>query len=412
MTLGLITAARFGCSPNVAGAGSEAEGKVVAGTALFEDGMPAGNGTVRIRPADFVGQGSGSGAAGESYNTLTASDGAFSFDSLAADTYMVEIIAGDSLAAVVRCTVGVSEDTLLLGAVSLDTMASLYPLAFTGDRPGANITFAIRGVERPVIEGAMPGIPFRLARGTFEVEVGGYFGISDSLRIVVTSVSGVVDTLKTAPYIEPCTTGDCDSAVVAGIMEVNNIRNVSVGTAAAFRSGRVVGLNLSKTGMTVLPDAVGSLTELSDLRVERNTLRELPSFIGRCTKLDTFYVGDNALTTLPAEIGDCSSLTFLSTGGNSLRELPDEIGKLRKLYHFSMQRNRLTTLPSSIGDLAALRDLYLANNLISSLPSSITRLDKIRTLTIRNNRLCDVSDSVAAWIEVHDAQWEEFQQCQ
>lgn len=409
VAVGLVVAGRFGCSPNVAGAGSEAEGKVVAGTALYENGTPAVNGTVRLRPADFVGEGSGSGAARESFNTLTTSDGAFSFDSLAADTYMVEIIAGDSLAAAVRCTMDVDRDTLLLGAVSLDTMVSLHALALTTSGEPDKVTFAVRGLERPVLEGEAS---FRLARGTFEVEVGGYFGVPDSLRVVTASVFEAVDTLKAAPYIEPCTDGSCDSAVVAGIMEVNDIRNVSIGTAATYEDGRVVAVNLNKRGMTVLPDAVGSLTELRDLRIENNAIQELPSFIGKCAKLDTLYVGGNDLTTLPAEIGDCSSLTFLTTGDNRITELPGEIGKLRKLYHFSMQRNQLTTLPSSMADLAALRDLYLANNRISSLPPSIVRLSEIKTLTIRNNRLCDVPDSVAAWIEARDPQWEEFQQCQ
>jgi Leucine-rich repeat (LRR) protein len=73
------------------------------------------------------------------------------------------------------------------------------------------------------------------------------------------------------------------------------------------------------------------------------------------------YLGidGNALTGVPDWIGEVASLVELRVQGNAITELPEAIGGLGALRELHTRGNRLTALPASIGTLSELRVLDL-----------------------------------------------------
>jgi hypothetical protein len=116
--------------------------------------------------------------------------------------------------------------------------------------------------------------------------------------------------------------------------------------------------------LTTLPDPIGRLTELRDLRINDNQLTTLPEAIGQLTSLQSLYLESNQLTTLPAAIA-----------------------QLRNLKSLNLRRNQLTMLPEAIGKLGALESLYLAFNQLMALPQEIAQLTSLQSLDLGGNPL-------------------------
>lgn len=68
-------------------------------------------------------------------------------------------------------------------------------------------------------------------------------------------------------------------------------------------------LNLSSSGLTSLPSAIGQLASLHVLRLNNNKLTSLPQELGHLSELEVLSVNHNQLTTLPGgwRLSSCSS---------------------------------------------------------------------------------------------------------
>ncbi len=112
-------------------------------------------------------------------------------------------------------------------------------------------------------------------------------------------------------------------------------------------------LDLFRRGITKLDSAIGRLTCLEVLRLNRNQLRTLPPEIGALTRLKVLHLDDNQLQTLPGEIGALTALEVVYLMDNQLDTLPSEIGALTRLKALYLDTNQLQTLPVEIGALTA-----------------------------------------------------------
>ncbi len=146
-------------------------------------------------------------------------------------------------------------------------------------------------------------------------------------------------------------------------------------------------LNLSKSGITILPEEIGELLDLTILDLRENQLEELPESLANLTKLKRLHLRKNAFSEFPMVVLNLSLLEHLCLSENQLSKIPDEINYLKKLVDFHLADNSLNALPESILELTELDHLCLNDNKIEYLPQEIDRLKKITQLHLNNNKL-------------------------
>jgi Leucine-rich repeat (LRR) protein len=89
---------------------------------------------------------------------------------------------------------------------------------------------------------------------------------------------------------------------------VSNDRPLPADLAVLLGQPGLCKLNLWKSRLGVVPEAVWACTALTCLILADNDLRELPAGISRLTRLITLDLGHNQLTVLPPELGQLSEL--------------------------------------------------------------------------------------------------------
>ncbi|MFM6670127.1 MAG: leucine-rich repeat domain-containing protein [Dolichospermum sp.] len=99
------------------------------------------------------------------------------------------------------------------------------------------------------------------------------------------------------------------------------------------------------------------------------------------------YFDFRQLTILPEAITQLSNLTVLCLRNNQLKTLPESIAQLSNLTALDLSNNQLTTLPESIAQLSNLTVLDLSDNKLTTLPEAIKQLSQLEKLDLRENRL-------------------------
>ena len=95
--------------------------------------------------------------------------------------------------------------------------------------------------------------------------------------------------------------------------------------------------------ISMLPDAIGKLVNLTLLDLEKCRLRELPSkAIPALRKLEILNVSHNELVTLPESVGELENLRVLDVSHNHLQEIPYSVSQLGVLQRFACHSNPLT----------------------------------------------------------------------
>ncbi|HIB29789.1 MAG TPA: hypothetical protein EYO24_04670, partial [Candidatus Marinimicrobia bacterium] len=148
---------------------------------------------------------------------------------------------------------------------------------------------------------------------------------------------------------------------------------------------------LGRNPLEVIPESIFNLISLNHLAVYETNISETPSEIGNLTNLQKLYLFGNQLTgEIPPEIWNLTNLTYLTLSGNQLTgSIPPEIGNLINLERLYLQYNQLSgEIPPEIGDLTNLERLYLNyNQLIGSIPPEIGNLTNLTSLGLDDNQL-------------------------
>ncbi len=153
-------------------------------------------------------------------------------------------------------------------------------------------------------------------------------------------------------------------------------------------------INLSRKGLTQIPEEVFEHPDLRVLRLYGNALDSLPERIGNLDSLEKLFVGRNKLTELPKSLSKLTNLKVLSIQYNDLEELPSNIGDLENLQQLILNQNYLKTLPASIGDLNNLERLELDFNSLTSIPDEIGNCENLRFLHLNRNNLQKLPASI------------------
>lgn len=150
----------------------------------------------------------------------------------------------------------------------------------------------------------------------------------------------------------------------------------------------ILGNNLNGS----LPESIGNLTNLTDLRIFRcgdQLTGPIPDSIGNLINLTYLALSSNGLDgIIPGSIGNLTNLTHLTLYRNKLEgKIPDLIGSLVNLTNLSLGENRLTgSIPPTLGQLTYLTNLNLfLNRLSGSIPEEIGDLTNLATLDLGRN---------------------------
>jgi len=146
-------------------------------------------------------------------------------------------------------------------------------------------------------------------------------------------------------------------------------------------------LNLSKNQLTALPEAIASLTQLQELHLYGNQLTALPEAIASLTQLRSLHLSYNKWTAVPEAIASLTQLESIDLSGNKLTAVPEAIAALTQLESIDLSYNKLTAVPEAIAALTQLESLNLSGNKLTAVPEAIAALTQLQTLDLDNNPL-------------------------
>merc|ERR1711988_955378 len=121
-------------------------------------------------------------------------------------------------------------------------------------------------------------------------------------------------------------------------------------------------LNLSKNKLTEFPGEVAQgLGKLQELFLADNKIAGvLPAEMGQLAQLKILSLSNNKISGLPPEIGNCTELEELWMVKNSLKEVPESIKSWGKCREIILRDNKaLKKLPEGISFLPKLSELDL-----------------------------------------------------
>lgn len=105
-------------------------------------------------------------------------------------------------------------------------------------------------------------------------------------------------------------------------------------------------LNLSYGKLSTLSaDLFANLGSLETLILDSNTLRVLPETLGSLTNLVNFSIKNNLLTHLPESVGQLQRLATLQVSGNNLHDLPPQIWLCAQLVSLNASSNLVKDFP-------------------------------------------------------------------
>lgn len=233
----------------------------------------------------------------------------------------------------------------------------------------------------------LPGLERLVVQSVHPIELAGLCPLTN-LRTLILTGNGATNELHRLP--------DC----IGQLAQLTELRLFSMALdqlpARIGSLTRLKHLALLACGLDSLPASFGQLTALEDLYLSNNKLKQLPA-LGQLRALQRLNVSGNQLTALPDDIVQLTQLTLLAVDQNKLTQLPASVTRLVNLRSLSVSNNQLERLPEELGNLRKLNSLTLEDNGLTALPTSLGGLDSLRNLIIGKNRLRTIPANVMRW---------------
>ncbi|MBO1352345.1 MAG: leucine-rich repeat domain-containing protein [Hormoscilla sp. GUM202] len=153
-------------------------------------------------------------------------------------------------------------------------------------------------------------------------------------------------------------------------------------------------LDLSRMGLTKVPEAIGKLTNLQELNLSYNQISSLPEVLVKLTSLQRLYLMENQISSLPEGLEKLTSLQELILCFNQISSLPEGLGKLTSLQKLNLSGNEISSLPEGLGKLTSLQELILYTNKISSLPEGLGKLTSLQKLNLSGNEISSLPEGL------------------
>ncbi len=157
-----------------------------------------------------------------------------------------------------------------------------------------------------------------------------------------------------------------------------------------IEDNKVVGLNIQRNALSIIPVSFGDLVNLRELALWENNIKSLPAEMGNLKNLNSISLSSNSLESIPKEMGTLTNLKNFFINNNSLESIPSELGALSNLERLELRNNPLKEIPEGIGGLQNLRELVLTNCSLENLPIELGNLSSLEKLDLSNNDLTSV----------------------
>lgn len=157
-------------------------------------------------------------------------------------------------------------------------------------------------------------------------------------------------------------------------------------------------LNLSNNNLNFLPDGIGKLKSLRDLKLSNNQMQlsELFINISNLPRLRSLWLDSNQIQSIPFEINLLDKLVFLYIDDNLLSEFPKEINRLEKLVVLHASGNNFKKLPVELTEMPRIKFAIMANNPIESIPKEFDKRNySLLALVMDGNKLDEVEKQEA-----------------
>ncbi|MFH0919440.1 MAG: leucine-rich repeat domain-containing protein [Fibrobacterota bacterium] len=441
---------------DVAGSGSEAGNTSgLTGKACYPGGAAAVGAKVILHvkqtPAGLAKRAATSSA-------TTDSLGMFFIKNVPAGEYYIEISDTLRNGVLIRCVMPQNDTLIKLPADTLKPIGAIRGKLMLADSASLSFAwfYAVTWETGTLAYADTSGhfILNNIPQGSYTLRINSYshdYAVIDFLNVVVTP-DDTTD-LGSIPLrkIDSTTSGSGyvqDTLAVRAILDSNGIA-LPVKDVTWVLNGRVVYLQINGN-LTVLPDAIGDLTQLQYLglfgtslynqaplqissgirnlkalsvliingeklesfpqemaglqsletvNLYNNALNAIPSWIFGLKNLKVLNLSSNKISSLANEISNLKSLTTLDLSDNTLPSLPAGIDSLTLLESFLISSNQLTGLPQGMENLSSLTEFSISHNQISTLPEDIISLSC--AIDVAYNGLCNISLSLENWLDNH-----------
>ncbi|KAJ3098295.1 hypothetical protein HDU97_004146 [Phlyctochytrium planicorne] len=146
--------------------------------------------------------------------------------------------------------------------------------------------------------------------------------------------------------------------------------------------------NMSITGP--IPDFLGSMPELTDVRISDNKLEGPIPVSLLSLKLTTLDIYNNSLSgPLPKELGNVASLEYLRIQDNKFTgPIPSSFSALRKLSYANFANNSFSGDYSALADISELWTLHLEGNKFTTpISAKFLKSTSLEVLNLKNNEI-------------------------
>ncbi len=160
----------------------------------------------------------------------------------------------------------------------------------------------------------------------------------------------------------------------------------------AVAHGDITGITMDYNAVNGrLPQAIGNLTELRALNLQRNALTRLPASLGNLINLTTINLYMNQLAGILPDLSRLADLVHFNIANNPTltpAPVPPYLATCTKLTYLSMANTKRTGTLPTMSALLALRSLVFDNNqLTGSIPSGFGGLPNLVEFRVTGNQL-------------------------
>lgn len=169
------------------------------------------------------------------------------------------------------------------------------------------------------------------------------------------------------------------------------------------KGGRIERIRLGNNNIVGdIPESIGNLSNLKELRLDRNQINSIPASIGNLSCLEEINFCDNNISTIPKNINNLTSLKNFLFRHNPLTEFPC-LENLSNLETLVLDRCNLTgDIPESICSLTNLKSLQLTGNELSGYPKNIGNLSSLERLNLYKNHFTYIPDEIESLLNLKE----------